>query len=76
MEQTRPDPEPWRPICAPPGGGAEAAILCVALSAPAPILLQIGLETVHVDVMIVFNLMTGTLTPPFGIIFFTVTGGD
>lgn len=46
------------------------AILIVAVPALLPIVTQIGLDPVQFGVMIVFNLMIGTLTPPFGIILF------
>ncbi|MCP1199577.1 TRAP transporter large permease [Notoacmeibacter sp. MSK16QG-6] len=46
------------------------AILIVAVPALLPIAMQIGLDPVQFGVMIVFNLMIGTLTPPFGIILF------
>ncbi len=46
------------------------AILIVAVPALMPIVLQIGLDPVQFGVMIVFNLMIGTVTPPFGIILF------
>ena len=46
------------------------AILLVAVPTLFPLMLELGLDPVHFGVMLVFNLLIGTVTPPFGVILF------
>ena len=46
------------------------AILLVAVPTLFPLIIEMGLDPVHFGVMLVFNLLIGTVTPPFGVILF------
>jgi TRAP-type C4-dicarboxylate transport system permease large subunit len=37
-----------------------------------PVIKQVGIDPVHFGVVMVLNLMIGTLTPPIGIVLFVV----
>lgn len=48
------------------------AILLIATPTLLPIAMKIGIEPVHFGLMMIVNLLIGTLTPPFGVILFIV----
>ena len=39
----------------------------------APLLIAVGIDPVHFGVVMVLNLMIGTLTPPFGMVLFIMS---
>ncbi len=49
------------------------AILLVAVPVLVPVLKTLGIDPVHFGVIMVVNLLIGTLTPPFGILLFVMT---
>ncbi len=49
------------------------AILLVAVPVLVPVLKMFGIDPVHFGIVIVINLLIGTLTPPFGILLFVMT---
>ncbi len=49
------------------------AILLVAVPVLVPVLKAFGIDPVHFGIVIVINLLIGTLTPPFGILLFVMT---
>jgi tripartite ATP-independent transporter DctM subunit len=48
------------------------AILLIATPTLLPIVLQLGIDPVHFGLIMIVNLLIGTLTPPFGVILFIV----
>lgn len=46
------------------------AILLVAVPTLFPLMIEMGLDPVHFGVILIFNLLIGTVTPPFGVILF------
>lgn len=50
------------------------AIMLIFLPMLLPLLNQMGIDLVHFGVVMVLNLMLGTLTPPFGMGMYIVTG--
>ena len=46
------------------------AILIISVPALFPLIQALGIDPVHFGVMLVFNLLIGTVTPPFGVILF------
>jgi TRAP-type transport system large permease protein len=46
------------------------AILLIATPTLFPLMMAIGVDPVHFGIIIVVNLLIGTLTPPFGVILF------
>jgi len=48
------------------------AILLIATPTLLPIALQLGIDPVHFGLIMIVNLLIGTLTPPFGVILFIV----
>lgn len=49
------------------------AILLVAVPVLVPVMKALGIDPVHFGVVMVINLLIGTLTPPFGILLFVMT---
>ncbi|QXT39066.1 TRAP transporter large permease subunit [Gymnodinialimonas ceratoperidinii] len=49
------------------------AILLVAVPVLVPVLGTLGIDPVHFGIVMVINLLIGTLTPPFGILLFVMT---
>ena len=49
------------------------AILLVAVPVLVPVLKTLGIDPVHFGIVMVINLLIGTLTPPFGILLFVMT---
>lgn len=49
------------------------AILLVAVPVLVPVLATLGIDPVHFGIVMVVNLLIGTLTPPFGILLFVMT---
>ena len=49
------------------------AILLVAVPVLVPVLITLGIDPVHFGIVMVINLLIGTLTPPFGILLFVMT---
>ncbi|WP_238475638.1 TRAP transporter large permease [Rhodophyticola sp. CCM32] len=49
------------------------AILLVAVPVLVPVLTSMGIDPVHFGLVMVINLLIGTLTPPFGILLFVMT---
>ena len=49
------------------------AILLVAVPVLVPVLQLMGVDPVHFGLVMVVNLLIGTLTPPFGILLFVMT---
>lgn len=48
------------------------AILLVAVPVLSPVVAQFGIDPVHFGLVIVINLLIGTLTPPFGILLYVM----
>jgi C4-dicarboxylate transporter DctM subunit len=48
------------------------AILIIVVPVLVPVFSALGLDPVHMGVMVVMNLMIGLVTPPFGLIMFVV----
>lgn len=48
------------------------AVMIILVPVLAPIVNQLGIDPVHFGVIVVFNLMIGLLTPPFGVALFVV----
>jgi tripartite ATP-independent transporter DctM subunit len=48
------------------------AILLIATPTLLPIVLKLGVDPVHFGLMMIINLLIGTVTPPFGVILFIV----
>lgn len=48
------------------------AILLIATPTLLPIVLKLGIDPVHFGLMMIVNLLIGTVTPPFGVILFIV----
>lgn len=48
------------------------AILLIATPTLLPIVTQLGVDPVHFGLMMIINLLIGTVTPPFGVILFIV----
>lgn len=46
------------------------AILLVAVPTLLPLVTELGISPVHFGIILVFNLLIGTVTPPFGVILF------
>lgn len=46
------------------------AILLVAVPTLLPLVIELGLNPVHFGIILIFNLLIGTVTPPFGVILF------
>ena len=46
------------------------AILLIVVPVLAPLIVQFGIDPVHFGLIIIINLLLGTLTPPFGILLF------
>lgn len=46
------------------------AILLVAVPTLLPLVVELGLSPVHFGIILIFNLLIGTVTPPFGVILF------
>lgn len=46
------------------------AVLIISVPALFPLIAELGIDPVHFGVMLVFNLLIGTVTPPFGVILF------
>lgn len=46
------------------------AILLIAVPALYPLIVQLGIDPVHFGLVVVFNLLIGTVTPPFGVLLF------
>lgn len=49
------------------------AILLVAVPVLVPVMTALGVDPVHFGVIMVINLLIGTLTPPFGILLFVMS---
>ncbi|MEN8949508.1 TRAP transporter large permease [Planktotalea arctica] len=49
------------------------AILLVAVPVLVPVMTTLGVDPVHFGIIMVINLLIGTLTPPFGILLFVMT---
>lgn len=49
------------------------AILLVAVPVLVPVMSMLGIDPVHFGIVMVVNLLIGTLTPPFGILLFVMT---
>ncbi|MCY4034417.1 MAG: TRAP transporter large permease [Hyphomicrobiales bacterium] len=49
------------------------AILLVAVPVLVPLMKMLGIDPVHFGIVMVINLLIGTLTPPFGILLFVMT---
>ena len=48
------------------------AILIISVPALYPLITMLGIDPVQFVVMLVFNLLIGTVTPPFGVILFII----
>jgi len=48
------------------------ALMIILVPVIAPLTAALGLDPVHVGVIVVLNLMIGLVTPPYGIVMFTV----
>ena len=48
------------------------AILLIGLPALLPLAAQIGVDPIHLGLIVIFNLLLGGLTPPFGVLLFIV----
>jgi C4-dicarboxylate transporter DctM subunit len=48
------------------------AILIIVVPVLVPVFSALGLNPVHMGVMVVMNLMIGLVTPPFGLVMFVV----
>ncbi|MBL8705937.1 MAG: TRAP transporter large permease [Rhodospirillales bacterium] len=48
------------------------AILLIATPTLLPIVMKLGVDPVHFGLMMIINLLIGTVTPPFGVILFIV----
>ena len=48
------------------------AILLIAVPTFLPLILQLGIDPVHFGLVIIFNLLIGATTPPFGVLLFIV----
>lgn len=46
------------------------AILLIVVPALYPLIVQLGIDPVHFGLVVVFNLLIGTVTPPFGVLLF------
>ena len=46
------------------------AILLIATPTLFPLIVALGVDPVHFGIILVVNLLIGTLTPPFGVILF------
>lgn len=46
------------------------AILLIVVPALYPLIVQLGIDPVHFGLVVVFNLLIGTITPPFGVLLF------
>ena len=46
------------------------AILLIGLPALLPLAAQIGVDPIHLGLIVIFNLLLGGLTPPFGVLLF------
>lgn len=49
------------------------AVLLVAVPVLVPMLRMLGIDPVHFGIIMVINLLIGTLTPPFGVLLFVMT---
>ena len=49
------------------------AILLVAVPVLVPVLATLGIDPIHFGIVMVINLLIGTLTPPFGILLFVMS---
>ena len=49
------------------------AILLVAVPVLVPVMAALGIDPVHFGIIMVINLLIGTLTPPFGILLFVMS---
>lgn len=49
------------------------AILLVAVPVLVPVIKILGIDPVHFGIVMIVNLLIGTLTPPFGILLFVMT---
>ena len=49
------------------------AILLVAVPVLVPVMTALGVDPVHFGIIMVINLLIGTLTPPFGILLFVMS---
>ena len=49
------------------------AILLVAVPVLVPALKTLGIDPIHFGIVMVINLLIGTLTPPFGVLIFVMT---
>ena len=49
------------------------AILLVAVPVLVPVLAPLGIDPIHFGIVLVINLLIGTLTPPFGILLFVMS---
>lgn len=49
------------------------AILLVAVPVLVPVMSALGIDPVHFGIIMVINLLIGTLTPPFGILLFVMS---
>ena len=49
------------------------AILLVAVPVLVPVMTALGIDPVHFGIIMVINLLIGTLTPPFGILLFVMS---
>lgn len=49
------------------------AILLVAVPVLVPVMKTLGIDPVHFGIIMVINLLIGTLTPPFGILLFVMS---
>ena len=48
------------------------AILIIVVPVLVPVFAELGLDPVHMGVMVVMNLMIGMVTPPFGLVMYVV----
>jgi len=48
------------------------AILLVAVPVLVPVMMSLGIDPVHFGIIMVINLLIGTLTPPFGVLLFVM----
>lgn len=48
------------------------AILIIVVPVLVPVFAELGLDPVHMGVMVVMNLMIGLVTPPFGLVMYVV----
>ncbi|PKL27051.1 MAG: ABC transporter permease [Spirochaetae bacterium HGW-Spirochaetae-2] len=49
------------------------AVMAILIPVLVPLIQQLGLSTVHFGVLMVFNLMLGTVTPPLGMSLFVIS---